>query len=410
MSNIMHLKDIIDVDILQEIQDSYSDATSFAAVTVDYRGNPITRYSNFTKFCKLIRQNDKCRNACYQSDAHGGLEAARTEKPSIYKCPMGLVDFAVPIIVNGQYLGSILSGQVKLKDDELADLENIGKEIRDWTTDNEIVKAYEEIVVTSYNKIVAAAHMMFYMSNYIVEKGMVNLIQEELNNKNIKLLEEMNIRNELEKDLKDAELKALHSQINPHFLFNVLNTISRLSLIEEAPKTQETVHYLAEMLRYTLRTKDKMVLLEDSISYIERYLKIQSIRFGDRIKFEIDIPEEIKKVKIPFMTLQPFIENAINHGLESKEEGGIIKVIGYDLENDVMINICDDGLGIEEKKLAIILDEDRNNSMISESIGIGINNVNRRLKHFFGDEYGIKIKSKVNKGTTVKIIIPKNIA
>ncbi|WP_432403211.1 sensor histidine kinase [Wukongibacter sp. M2B1] len=409
MEGLFHLRDVIDVEVLQEIQDEYAEATGFAAITVDYRGNPITQYSNFSRFCKLIRQDKKCRDACHQSDAHGGLEAARTGKPSIYKCPMGLIDFAVPIIVKGQYLGSILSGQAKLKDNELVRLNNITRKIRDWTTKPEIMEAYEEIAVTSYDKVAAAAHMMFYMSNYIVEKGMVNLIQEELNNKNVKLLKEMKIRNELEKALKDAELQALQSQINPHFLFNVLNTIGRLSLIENAPKTQETVHSLAEMLRYTLKSKNEMVLLEDAILHVERYLKIQSVRFGDRIRFNIDISEGINQVKIPFMTLQPFIENAINHGLEPKEEGGTIKVTGYSLGDDLIIKINDDGVGIAEDELETILDSNKSNSTISNSMGIGISNVNRRLKYYYGSEFGIKIKSKVNEGTTVKIVIPKKV-
>ncbi|MCT4566084.1 MAG: PocR ligand-binding domain-containing protein [Maledivibacter sp.] len=407
MVNMFLLKDIIDVDILQEIQDRYAEATGFAAVTVDYRGKPITRYSNFSNFCKLIRKDEQCRYACYQSDAHGGLEAARTEKPAIYKCPMGLVDFAVPIIVKGQYLGSILSGQAKLKDDELLKLDNITRRIRNWTDNPEIVKAYDEICITPYDKVVAAAHMMFYMSNYIVEKAMITLIQEELNGKNIKLLEQMKIRGELQKALNDAELKALQSQINPHFLFNVLNTIGRLSLIEKAPRTQEIVYSLAEMLRYTLKNKSKIVLLEDAILHIERYLKIQSIRFGNRIKFEIDIPQGINKVKLPFMTLQPFVENAIIHGLEPKESGGSIKVVGYSIEESIMIEISDDGVGIDNDKLKIILDDSKNNSSISKSTGIGISNVSKRLKHYYGDKCSIEIKSSIDEGTLVKLLIPK---
>lgn len=405
--DLIHLKDIIDIDILQEIQDQYAQATGFAAVTVDYKGNPITKYSNFSRFCKLIRQDKKCRTACYQSDAYGGLDSVRTEGPAIYKCPMGLVDFAVPISVNGQYFGSILSGQAKVEDDKLIGLDNITKQVRDWTKDPEIVKAYDEIEITPYNKIVAAARMMFYMSNYIVEKGMVNLVQKELNNKSVKLLEEMKVRSELEKDLKDAELKFLQSQINPHFLFNVLNTIGRLSLIENANRTQETVHYLAEMLRYTLKNSGKMVFIEEAILYIEKYFKIQTIRFRDRVKFKINIPDEIKKVKLPFMTLQPFVENVINHCLEAEDEGVTVNITGYTLQDDVIIEICDNGVGIEEDKLSIILDENKDNSLISKSTGIGIRNINRTLKYYYGNDYGVSIKSKLNEGTTVKIKIPR---
>lgn len=407
MATLFHLRDVIDVEILQEIQDEFAEATGLAAVTVDYKGKPITRYSNFSKFCKLIRQDPRCLEACHQSDAHGGLEAARKGKPYIYKCHTGLIDFAVPIIVEGQYLGSIMAGQAKIEDNQLISLDNIVKEVPGWKEKKEIIEAYNEIVPTSYNKLVAAAQMMFLVSNHIVEKGMVNLIQKELNNKNMKLIREMEARIKLEKALKDAELKVLQSQINPHFLFNVLNIIGRLSLIEKAYRTQEIVCLLSEMLRYTLKNINQIVSLEDEVLYIKRYLKIQSIRFGDRIRYQIDIPEDMKKVKVPFMILQPFIENAIKHGLEPKEEGGTVKIIGYSLEDDIVIKISDDGVGIPQDKLDVILDGEQSDNAINNSIGIGISNVNKRLIHYFGPEYKVKIKSELNVGTIVKILIPK---
>ncbi|WP_432407653.1 sensor histidine kinase [Wukongibacter sp. M2B1] len=410
MKDLFKLSDFIDIDILQEILDKFGEATGLAAVAVDYRGNPITKYSNFSRFCKLIRQEAKCNETCHQSDARGGLEAARTGRPYIYKCHTGLVDFAVPIIVKGHYMGAVMAGQAKLEDEKKIFLENIVRNVPGWREKEEVMKAYEEINPIPYEKIVAAAHMLFVISNYIVEKGLITIIQDELSKKNYKLMEEMKTRIELEKALRDSELKALQSQINPHFLFNVLNTIGRLALIEGADRTQEIVFSFAEMLRYTLKKNmNQMVSLWEEVQHIERYLKIQSMRLGDRLTYEIIVADEIKKIRIPFMTLQPFIENSINHGLDPKESGGKIRVNGYSIEDKVIVKISDDGVGISRDKLDIILNSEDKGNLDSLSTGIGINNVRKRLVHRFGPMYDIQISSKSEIGTTVKISFPKRL-
>lgn len=407
---LVNLRDLIDVEILQDIQDRFAEATGLAAVTVDFRGKPVTRYSKFSKFCMLIRRDSRCLEACYRSDAHGGLEAARRGKPYIYKCHTGLVDFAMPIIVKDQYLGSIMAGQAKIEENEMDRLDLIVKEVPGWKDREEVMKAFEEIPVTSYDKITAAAELMFLVSNYIVEKDMMHLMQEELNQKNLKLMEEIRVRAELERTLKDTEIQALQSQVNPHFLFNVLNTLGRLALIEKAPKTQEMAYALAETLRYILKNINQMVSLEDELAHIERYLKIQSVRFGERIRFKLDIQEDIKKIKVPSMILQTFVENAINHGLEPKEESGIVKVTGYSMEEGAVIEITDNGVGIPEDKLQVILGDGGDIGAISQSTGIGINNVNKRLVYYYGPDYKIKIRSVPNEGTTVTIRIPKKMS
>jgi sensor histidine kinase YesM len=321
-----------------------------------------------------------------------------------------LVDFAIPITVNGQYMGSIMAGQAKIEESELDKLDQLVKEVPGWKDKEEIMAAYNEIPVISYDKIVGAARMMFLVSNYMVERDMMHLMQEELNAKNLKLMEQVKARAELERALKDTEIKALQSQINPHFLFNVLNTVGRLALIEKAPKTQEIVYALAELLRYILKNIDQMVKLEDEIAHIERYLKIQSVRFGDRIQYVIDIPESIRNITVPAMILQTLVENAINHGLEPKEEPGTIKIIGYELEEDAVIEVVDDGVGMSKERLHMVQDEHMDMGVFSESTGIGINNVNKRLIYYYGSEYKLKMKSKPNGGTKVKVRIPMKIS
>lgn len=403
----LNLYDVIDIDILQEIQNHFSRATGLAAVTVDYTGTPITKYSNFTRFCNNVRKDPEMQNKCYLSDAHGGLEAIRTGKPYIYECPAGLVDFAVPIVVKGQHLGSIMAGQVKIKNGEWLKGRSILKNSTEWISNDEVIKSYRELSVISYEKIKASAYLMHLVANYIVEKGLISIYQEELNKKNTELLKAIETRLELEKALKSAELKILQSQLSPHFLFNVLNTIGRLALIENATKTEEMVYSFSEMLRYSLKKSTQFVTLSEDIYYVEKYLKIQKTRFSDRLSYSIEVPKEILDFKVPFMTVQPFVENAINHGLGPKEEGGYIRVVGKILKDDIIIKILDNGIGMSKIELQAILENIFSDDFRTNSTGIGIKNVNDRLVNYFGEKYNIKIHSQEDKGTVVRITIPK---
>lgn len=408
MENVTFHK-IIDTEVLQKILDRFGKATGLAAITVDYRGNPITQYSNFSNFCKLIREDQRCRDRCHQCDAYGGLEAARKEEPYIYRCHAGLVDFAVPIIFNGQMLGSIMAGQARVKDSEMDLLEFITKETVSWRENEAIVKAFEEIPVISLEKVASSAQMLFILANHIVEKNVMHFIQEELNQKNTKLIEQMKVRAELENELKDKEMKALlQLQINPHFLFNVLNTTSRLAIIENAPKTQEMIITLTEILQYVLQHINELVRLDQEIVHLERYLKIQMARFGDRFQYSLRIPDELKGIKLPSMILQAIVDNSIIHGLEPKEGKGTLEISMHSMEEDAIIEIKDDGVGIPPEKLEMIFHDAKQIIPAEKNKGIGISVVNMMLIYHFGQEYKLQIVSKPKEGTTVHIRLPKH--
>lgn len=406
---ILYLNDVIDIEIFQKIQDDIAEATGISIITVDYKGKPATKHSKCSEFCNLMRKNEKFSELCEKCDSRGGLEAARLERPYIYRCHKGLVDFATPIIVNGQYLGSVMAGQV-LTEEENLDLENIvnGKDdFKNLEEKEELLKAYKKLPVFKFEKVQSIANMMFHISNYIVEEAVLKMAQKELNDKNIKFIEAKKERAELEKEYEACKLKALQAQINPHFLFNVLNSISALAIIEEAPKTQEVIYNLSNMLRYTLKKADKVVSIEEELKYIESYLALQKVRFGDRLNYGIDVSDNIKNQKIPFMSIQTFVENSIVHGLEGKEDGGIINIFSNEDEDSYTLCIKDNGTGITENILKDLKDE------LEYRYGkdldkIGINNVNKRMAKYYGDDYKIEIESKVREGTLVKIIFKKD--
>jgi ligand-binding sensor protein len=406
MNNGFRLEEIVDIPKLQEIQDRFCEVTGLAAVTVDYTGAPITAYSNFSPFCAAMREREECFR-CFHSDAHGGLEAARIHKPYIYYCHTGLVDFAAPILFEGQFIGALLAGQVRVKGDQPSWLKDQGMRSEEWKSEPELVQLQSQCKSISVRKIKAAAELMFVITNYIVEQSVLTLSQEKLNEKNVKLIEEMEARMELEKALKDAELKALENQVNPHFLFNVLSSINSLALIEDAPKTSEMVYALSEMLRYTLKRNMKQtVMLKEELDYTEKYLKIQNIRLNDGIKVKWEVDDALMDTRVPFMSIQPLVSNAVNHGIFPKEEGGMIRIRAIDFTNRVEVSVTDDGIGMTKSRLKEIQQMKKKKGQTIESIGIW--NTYKRLQHLFGPDADLMVKSMQDKGTTIVLKIPKN--
>lgn len=406
------LKDIIDVETLQKIQDNFSEVTKLAAVTVDYIGQPITEYSNFSNFCIRFREIGACKEHCYESDAFGGLRAARSGEPSIYQCHAGLFDMAVPIIFEGQFLGSILAGQVKIKDKHIPYPKNdseISPEAADFLASEEAKQLLSEVVVTDDEHMRNSANLLSIMGNYVVKSGFAAYMQKELNEKNEKLISEMQVRMSLERSLRDAELKALKSQVNPHFLFNALNTISNLSILENADKTTEVIYHLSDMLRYTIKNEmDHMVTVEQELEYVMRYLEIQKIRMGDKLHFSIEIPEEHRRLKMPFMILQPIVNNAIEHGIYHVEEGKI-RIYTEELEKSVLLTVEDNGVGMDRETIRKITDGNYDGGEKVLSNGIGLLNSDQRLIHQFGTEHRLLIHSVPGKGTKITIKIPKQV-
>lgn len=231
----------------------------------------------------------------------------------------------------------------------------------------------------------------------------------ELQNKALieKKLKEEQINNEKNKSLlKEAELKFLQMQIDPHFLFNILNSISALSQIEGASMTTTMIKNLSNILHYTLNKFDKTVSLAEEIDLIQNYLSIQKMRFQDRLNYNIDIPNNFLTYNIPSMILQPIVENSILHGIEPNVDGGTVE-ISAKVENDILlIVIKDDGIGMDKETLELLKsnnDEDNHNS----THGIGIVNVKKRLELLYGKNM-LNFQSEIQKGTISTIRIPIN--
>ncbi|MCY9660016.1 sensor histidine kinase [Paenibacillus chondroitinus] len=232
----------------------------------------------------------------------------------------------------------------------------------------------------------------------------VNLIIHKFNHMNDKI--QTLIKENYETSLKEieAELKALNFQFNPHFLYNTLNIINYLAIENKQAVISNMLVDLSEMLEYTAKKSGEVTLGED-VSYLKSYDYIMKQRFEDKFQIQYDIDPALYRYTVPKFFLQPFIENAIIHGLEDCEEGGCIRVSGQIAGKLRVFTIEDNGKGMEESVLSRIL-AISDTDTTGNSKSIGIENVNKRVKLIYGEPYGVTIESQVLTGTKVTIILP----
>jgi sensor histidine kinase YesM len=228
------------------------------------------------------------------------------------------------------------------------------------------------------------------------------------------LFQEIQQKAQLERDLqesklllRESQLRSLQSQINPHFLFNTLNTLSKKAYMEGAEQTSDLIANVAGLLRYNLRRLDAAVSVSDEVNVLLQYMDIQKARFTGRLKFTREIDESCLSVKLPSLTLQPIIENAVIHAVEPREEGGTIALRIKDRGDHITMEIEDDGAGMDEAKIARIVSEESEAEPQGHSTGIGLSNVIRRLKLFYGETDVIQIASSPEQGTLVTLTLPK---
>ena len=218
---------------------------------------------------------------------------------------------------------------------------------------------------------------------------------------------------------KQAELAALQSQINPHFLYNTLDSIRGQALVENNTEIAKMVEALAGFFRYSISRKGELVRLRDEIFNIKNYMMIQQYRFSNRFSLEIIIEKEDEiayEYLVPRLIIQPIIENAIYHGLKEKLENGIIIIEVILTDKNMIIMVSDNGEGMDSETLAEINKRikssgqffDKKKDDISKRVGIALPNINKRIQLLFGEEYGLNLYSTKDIGTDVEILLPAN--
>ncbi|MRG59250.1 sensor histidine kinase [Agromyces sp. CFH 90414] len=201
--------------------------------------------------------------------------------------------------------------------------------------------------------------------------------------------------------LAEAEVRALRAQISPHFIYNSLNAIA--SFINTDPATaRELVLEFADFTRYSFRRHGDFTTVAEELRSIDSYLRLERARFGDRLKVTLQIAPEVLSTVVPFLSIQPLVENAVRHGLESKEGGGRITIEASDLGAFAEISVEDDGVGIDPEVLERVL------AGGSAGEHVGLRNVDARLRQVYGDEHGLVVETNLGAGTLVRMRVPKS--
>jgi len=235
-----------------------------------------------------------------------------------------------------------------------------------------------------YQKVFIGFNSMAYELNMLIE----NLITEKLLN-------------------KEAKIKLLQEQINPHFLYNTLDSIYNIAKLQNIPEISQMVFALSKFFRVSLSGGKDIVSLKEAISIVVSYLTIQKIRFKGKFETELLVPNYLMKCRVPKLILQPFVENAIYHGLEAQKEKGCLKILASKKDGVLVLKVLDNGVGISKEKL-LIIKESMTNDINDEGINFALKNLNMQIKMIYGPQYGVSIESEQWKGTEVVIKIPLN--
>ena len=235
--------------------------------------------------------------------------------------------------------------------------------------------------------------------------GEVGVLSDSLNTMIDKINELLSQVTTEQTRLRKAELELLQSQINPHFLYNTLDTIVWLAEGSDQAKVVSMVESLSEFFRTSLNQGKDIISIREELQHVRSYLEIQQVRYQDILEYEIDVPEELYKYQIPKITIQPLVENALYHGIKNKRRLGKITISG-EVKDNVCIRVTDNGIGMSEERNRDVMDRILGKTPDSE-VGFGLYNVNERIRLKFGDGYGIRIISKYEEGTISEVILPK---
>ena len=388
-TNDKTLMDLMDSNLYSR----YSGLLSLSNISlqlIDTDGNILLEFNPSSDFCKFICQEDETR-IC--SDYIARLKPGKGDR---FICRYGLANILLPVDINDQTIGYVIGAQVYSTDSEyqkyLIDIMAIAKDKK--IEPEFIAKAIATIKTIEENKLEVHEQICNHITQNLSHDFSQSIHTTD------KAIARLSIEKEmLEKKIIDLEAKNMSLVINPHFLFNTLNSIARIAYFEKSHTTEELIYCLSDLLRYNLKQDDELHTIGAEMDNIEKYLYIQKIRFKNRLEYDIDIADHIKSHRIPNMIIQPIVENALIHGITPKREGGKIKIYAEQYKNDINIFVVDNGNGFPQEVLQSLQQSE-------SKLGIGFRSTDKRLKRYFGEHYGLKIPKSDYSGSTVSISIP----
>ncbi len=236
------------------------------------------------------------------------------------------------------------------------------------------------------------------------ENDEIGMVYNSYNDMVVQLNEQINHNMAMELQVKDARIQAYEMQINPHFIYNTLQLIQMLSIMGKNKEIEDAAVCLGSILRFNLKG-EKEVMVRDEVENIKNYFKILSLRYGDSISYNINIDEHIMDKYILKFLFQPLVENSLKHGIELVERKGEITIYAREMDDEIVFIVKDNGLGLTEAQLKTL---NQSINMEDSGQGIGLRNVNQRIKLFYGERFGIEVFSVYDKKTEIFIHLPSN--
>ncbi len=405
METMRPINDVLDVDALQRMQDNFSKATNMSFITVDYKGNPITKASGFTEFCNLCREIPEMARRCYQCDAHGGLHSAITGRPHIYKCHAGLIDFAIPLIYEENYYGALMGGQINSNSPEGQLLDRIIEKASYWPEKTSLSEAYNRTEVIPLEKIQAVVDILHDNVNQILAGKHFKKINASLEEKEEELTKERVKSIELQRLLDEELKKNTFQQISISTIFSGLNLLSREAYIEQASVTEKAVYSFANILRYTFSKRDNpLSTLEDELNYIDNYLQLQKLRFMNKLSFNIDARNSYNSCLCPFMLFHTIIDSSLEHLTPGRTGDINIAINIKENANEVEAAIIIYPLEFTEEQKKYVL-SDSSDSLVNPPLK-KLKELNKTLNLLLGAEHSLKLETFQENRTLIKVTLP----
>lgn len=399
---------------LDEIQKIISDVTGLAFVTVDYRGEPVSEPTKFSNFCRKMRTDKNKRTLCKLSDASGSIIAATTKQTSIYFCPCGLLEVAIPIIINDKYLGGFIGGQVRCLDapDSVMRLsKNMipgGANIPDTEIRAEKTKDVDisDLKIYSYKEIVSIAKLVELIINQLTKQELISGHNQKKNLTRISELEDKIKRLEYQNNSLKEKVDTLKRDNNLFFMRNTFNMISNLAVIEDASKTNGAVLRYLDFIESGLDI-DGNKTIRDEIRKVEKFIKLNKIRYSDRLDYNIKFEKDVLDINIPYSLILPFVYAGIYYTLNTEDIDLMINISISKVGKDIEILIEDNGTGQAITELENVYKIYGGNHEGNEIVK-SIVDVQKFMTDTFGTEYRINTERIKEKGTKVYIKYPIN--
>ena len=360
------ISDQVNIDLIQSIQDKCSKAMGLAFVTVDYKGRPITKYSGFTAHCALGRQLQGFSELCEQCDAHGGLHAAITGQPYIYRCHADLVDFAVPLILDDNYLGSVMGGQVRLTDAEERELEYIVPR-GNWRKDEAMEASYSQLREMTYDKLLASVQVVRDMILYALQDQ-----RKEPEGETAEGAAQAD-----ERPARRVERGMVWQEERSDQFFFVMNLITQLAYQEGADRTGAVALDFADIVRYTSDAERKLSVLGEELNYAEAYLRVQKAWWGDTLEFSVSVPRQYWGVNCPFLIFRPIIDITVQ-SFKSEDGERKIDIFAEESGKDLLVVVQANSESVGPEEL-----ENRADEYLAREHS-SLRDLNRSLKRVMG--------------------------